>query len=98
MLILKLIQQLISALNSDGTPRQVAWGMALGAALGLTPLMNLHNLVLVAAAMLLNVPLPGFFLGWFAFVPLGFALDPLFNAVGSALLGSSSLRPMWTSW
>jgi len=98
MLILKLLQQLIKALNSDGTPGQVAAGMALGAALGLTPLMNLHNLVLLAAAMLLNVSLPGFFLGWVLFVPLGFALDPAFDALGRALLLAPALKPMWTVW
>jgi len=46
MLFLKFIQQLIGTLNSDGTPRQVAAGIALGAVFGLTPLINLHNLLL----------------------------------------------------
>ncbi|MSR07812.1 MAG: TIGR03546 family protein [Gemmatimonadetes bacterium] len=99
MLILKLIQQLIKTLNSDGTPGQVAFGMALGAALGLTPLMNLHNLLIVAFAMVLNVSMPGFFLGWALFIPLGFALDPAFDALGRALLlGTPALTAMWTAW
>ena len=98
MLLLKLIQQLIKTLNSDGTPGQVAAGMALGAALGLTPLLNLHNLVILALAMMLNVSMPGFFLGWALFVPLGFALDPAFDALGRALLLVPALRTMWTAW
>jgi len=53
MLPLKLLQQLVRTLNSDGTPGQVAAGIALGAAFGLTPL------------------------------PAGFALDPLFDAIGT---------------
>ena len=45
MLLLKLIQSLIKALHSEGTPGQLAAGLALGSILGLTPLWNLHNAV-----------------------------------------------------
>jgi uncharacterized protein (TIGR03546 family) len=96
MLFLKLLQQLVKALNSEGTPGQVAAGIALGAVFGLTPLLNLHNLVLFGCALILNVSMPGVFLGWMVFVPVGFALDPLFNALGSWLLGAAALRPLWT--
>lgn len=96
MLLLKLLQQLIKALNSDGTPGQVAAGITLGAALGLTPLLNLHNLIIVALAVILNVSVPGFMLGWALFVPLGFVLDPVFDAIGRALLLQvGTLRPVW---
>ena len=52
--LLKLIQSIIKTLHSAGTPGQVAAGMALGSALGLTPLMNLHNLVIFSLLVLLN--------------------------------------------
>jgi uncharacterized protein (TIGR03546 family) len=97
VLFLKLIQQIVKALNSDGTPGQVAAGMALGAVFGLTPLMNLHNLVLFGCALILNVSMPGVFLGWSLAVPVGFALDPLFDVVGSSLLGAAGLQGLWTS-
>jgi uncharacterized protein (TIGR03546 family) len=97
MLFLKFIQQLIGTLNSDGTPRQVAAGIALGAVFGLTPLMNLHNLVLFGFALILNLSMSGVFLGWAVFVPVGFALDPLFDAIGRALLGADALRGFWTT-
>ena len=97
MLILKLIQSLIKALNSDGTPGQVGAGIALGAVFGLTPLMSLHNLVLFLLAMILNVSFPGVMLGWAAFLPVGFLLDPVFDAVGRLLLlGVPALVPFWT--
>jgi uncharacterized protein (TIGR03546 family) len=97
MLLLKLLQQLVRALNSDGTPGQVAAGLALGAALGLTPLINLHNLVIFAVITLANVSFPGAMLGWAACVPLGFALDPVFDAVGRrVLLDAPALVPFWT--
>ena len=98
MLILGLLQSMVKALNSEGRPGQVAAGIALGACLGLTPLMNIHNLVVVLLAMILNVSLAGFSLGWTLFVPLGFVLDPLFHAIGEKLLGAPSLAPMWTSF
>jgi uncharacterized protein (TIGR03546 family) len=97
--LVKLIQAIVRSLNSEGTPRQVAAGIALGAALGLTPLMNLHNLVILAAGMLLNVSFPAFLLGWTLFVPIGFALDPLFHLIGRTLLvDTPALRPLWTAW
>lgn len=97
MILLKLLQSLISTLNSEGTPRQIAAGLALGAAFGLTPLVNLHNLVVLALAMVLNVSIGGVLLGWTLFTPLGFALDPVFDRIGSALLHAPALQGFWTS-
>ena len=75
--LLKLIQSIIKTLHSDGTPGQVAAGIALGSALGLTPLVNVHNLIVFALIVLLNVSFGGGMLGWALFVPLGFLLDPV---------------------
>jgi uncharacterized protein (TIGR03546 family) len=96
--LLKLIQSIIKTLHSAGTPGQVAAGMALGSALGLTPLVNVHNLIVFSLLVLLNVSFGGGMLGWMLFVPVGFLLDPLFHSVGLSLLESPSLRSMWTSW
>jgi len=97
VLFLKLLQSLVSTLNSEGTPRQIATGFAFGAALGLTPLVNVHNLVVLALACLLNVSFGAFLLGWTVFVPAGFALDPLFHVVGLALLQVPGLTGFWTA-
>jgi uncharacterized protein (TIGR03546 family) len=95
--LIKLIQSIIKTLHSAGTPGQVAAGMALGSALGLTPLMNLHNLIVLSLLVLLNVSFGGGMLGWALFVPVGFLLDPLFHAVGLQLLHAESLRGFWTT-
>jgi uncharacterized protein (TIGR03546 family) len=95
--LLKLIQSIIKTLHSEGTPGQVAAGMALGAALGLTPLMNVHNLLVFSLMLILNVSFGGGMLGWALFVPLGFILDPVFHAIGLQLLEAPSLRELWTS-
>lgn len=98
MLWLRLLQKLIRTLNSDGTPGQVATGIALGAAFGLTPLLNLHNLLILAVVVVFNVSLPAAMLGWLLFTPVGFLLDPAFDSVGFALLGGTSvLVPAWTA-
>ena len=97
--LLKVLQSLLKTLHSDGTPGQVAAGIALGAALGLTPLINVHNLVIVALILVLNVSFGGALLGWALFAPFGFLLDPVFDRVGRGLLlETPSLQPMWTSW
>ena len=97
LMLLKLLQQVVATLNSEETPRQVAAGMALGAVLGLTPLVNLHNLVMLGVIMVFNVSFPGAILGLALAIPVGFALDPLFDWLGRALLlGTPALVPLWT--
>ena len=95
--IVKLIQSLLGALHSEGTPGQLAAGIALGSIMGLTPLVNLHNAVVFALILLLNVSFAGGMLGWAVFVPVGFVLDPLFDWIGHQLLFAESLRSLWTS-
>jgi uncharacterized protein (TIGR03546 family) len=96
MLFLKFLQTLVKALNSDGTPGQVGMGMALGLAFGLTPLLSLHNVVVLAVAMLTTVSIPGVMLGWAIAVPLGFMFDPVFDRVGMAILLNDAFAPFFT--
>ena len=98
MLLLRLLQRLVRTLNSDGTPGQVALGIAMGSALGLTPLVNLHNLIIIGAVFLFNVSFPAAMLGWIAFAPIGFLFDPWFDGIGNALLAdATNLAPLWTT-
>jgi uncharacterized protein (TIGR03546 family) len=96
--VIKLLQSLFQTLHSEGSPRQVAAGIMLGAGIGLTPLMSAHNLVLFAAIVLLNVSFGGGMLGMALFTPVGFLLDPLFDKVGLVLLEAPGLRSLWTAW
>lgn len=95
MLLLKFLHTLVKALNSEGTPGQVAAGMALGLCFGLTPLLSMHNLVVLTVAMLTTVSFPGVMLGWAVAVPVGFMLDPLFDRIGLALLTNDALTPFF---
>jgi len=95
--LIKLMQSLIGALHSEGTPGQLAAGIALGSFLGLTPLVNIHNAVIFAALVLLNVSFAGGMLGWALFIPFGFLLDPLFDWIGHTVLFTPALTPLFTS-
>ena len=96
---LKLLQSLIKELHSGGTPLQIALGAALGAALGLTPIANVHNALIIALLLVLNVSFGAGMLAWGLFVPVGFLLDPLFDRIGHRLLVETpALTPLWTSW
>ncbi|HSJ64092.1 MAG TPA: TIGR03546 family protein [Gemmatimonadaceae bacterium] len=95
--LLKLLQSLVKTLHSDGTPHQIALGLALGAALGLTPVVNVHNAVVLVLLIMLNVSFGAGLLGWAVFTPIGFLLDPLFHRIGAALLlDTPGLQPLWT--
>jgi uncharacterized protein (TIGR03546 family) len=96
--LLKFLQSLAKTLHSDGTPTQIGLGVALGAALGLTPIASAHNLLVLLLLAVLNVSFGAGMLAWAIFVPVGFMLDPLFDRVGHWLLiDMTSLRPMWTT-
>jgi uncharacterized protein (TIGR03546 family) len=95
---LKLLRSLAKTLHSDGSPGQIAAGVALGAALGLTPIANVHNVVVLLLLAVLNVSFAAGLLAWGVFVPIGFMLDPLFDRVGHWLLvDTQGLRPLWTA-
>jgi uncharacterized protein (TIGR03546 family) len=97
--VLKLFRSLVKTLHSDGSPSQIAFGIALGAALGLTPIANAHNAMVLLLLAILNVSFAAGMLAWGVFVPIGFMLDPLFDRIGNWLLVDvASLRPLWTSW
>jgi uncharacterized protein (TIGR03546 family) len=96
--LIKFVQSLVRALNSEGTPGQVAAGMAMGAAVGLTPFINLHNVLVLSLVLLLNVSVPGAILGWFFCIPLGFVLDPVFDSIGQILLlDVPALSGLWST-
>ena len=97
--LLKLVRSLLKTLHSDGSPGQIAAGVALGAALGLTPIANAHYIVILLLLAVLNVSFAAGMLAWGLFVPIGFLLDPLFDRLGHwMLVDARALRPLWTAW
>ena len=53
MFALQILSKLVKVLRSAASPRQIAWGFALGTIWGFTPLFSLHNLVVLVLVMVL---------------------------------------------
>src|SRR5262245_418002 len=97
MLILaKYLANLLSILNSEISPRQVAAGFAWGIVIGLLPIKGLLPFVLLILAFIININLAAMGLATFWFKIFSFVIDPVANAVGHAVLTNDSLKPLFT--
>lgn len=90
MFIFKLIAKLVKALNSNDTPAQLGYGFALGMIIGLTPLMSLHNAVILFLLLALNVNLTMGIFSFLLFSAFAYLLDPVFHSFGYFLLADLS--------
>ena len=98
MIILKLLSKFIKVLRSAASPNQIAWGFALGAIMGLTPLWSLHNLIILILIIILKINFTSAIFSLLLFSLFAYLLDPLFHNFGyQALAGISALEPTWTS-
>lgn len=96
MIVLKLISKLIKALRSNASPVQLACGFVLGMILGMTPLWNFHNLIIVILIVILNVNISMAVLAFMVFSLFAYLLDPFFHTAGYWLLVDVGwLRPVW---
>ena len=95
--MLKTIAKFLKILNSDAEPGQISLGFAFAMIAGFTPLMSLHNLLVLLLILFLRVNLSSFLLGLALFPTLAFALDPLFHQIGLAILTLPALSDLWTA-
>jgi uncharacterized protein (TIGR03546 family) len=63
----------------------------------LTPLWNLHNLIVLLLVLILRVNLTTFILAWLGFSGIAYLLDPVLHAFGFHILTADALRGVWTS-
>lgn len=91
------LAKLLKALHSDASPWQLAFGIAFGMLIGLTPMMRLHNLVLLFIVLLFRVNLATFLLSFALFSIVGLLLDPLFAHWGASMLSASGMQQTWTA-
>ena len=92
------LAKLLKALHSDAGPWSLAFGIALGMIVGLTPLLKLHNLILFFIVLFFRVNLSTFLLSWGLFSIIAYLLDPLMIIIGESLLTNQSLLAMWTAF
>jgi len=95
--MLKLLAKLLKVLNSEAEPGQISLAICLGMIAGLTPLMSLHNIIVLFLALALRVNLSAFILGVAFFSGAAYALDPAFHAIGSRVLNAQSLEGSFTT-
>lgn len=95
--MIEMLAKLLKALNSESNPSQISLAFAMGMIVGFTPLMSMHNLVILFLACILRINFSGFILAVTAFSGIAYLLDPLFMQMGTALLIEESLHPFWTS-
>ena len=95
--MLRLIARLLSVLNSETHPGQISLGFCFAMVAGLTPLLSVHNLIVLLLVLILRVNLSAFLLGLAVFSGIAFLLDPIFHWNGMQVLTAPSLEGLWTS-
>lgn len=94
--MIKLLAKLLRVLNSETDPGQISLGLCFAMIVGLTPLVSVHNLFVVLLVFVLRVNLSAFLLGLALFTGFAYLLDPLFHALGLAILTAPALQEFWT--
>jgi|GEM_PF-283776 len=94
--MLTLLAKLFSALNSESSIRQIALAIVLGFIVGLSPLLTLHNIVILFFVMLIRIHLGSFILSVGFFSGLSYLLSPFIIMVGEWLLTSDGLVDLFT--
>jgi uncharacterized protein (TIGR03546 family) len=98
MFIIQFLAKLLKILRSAATPAQIAGGLMLGMVLGLTPLLTVHNLIVVILIIILNVNIAMALFSFGVFSGIAYLFDPLFHNLGYYLLVEvPSLHGLWTS-
>lgn len=94
--MLTLLAKLFSALNSESSIRQISLAIVLGFIVGLSPLLTLHNIIILFVVMFIRVHLGSFILSAGSFFGLSYLLSPMIVLVGEQLLTSSALNSVFT--
>ncbi len=96
MFLIKILRKFVKALGSNSSPNQLALGFSLGMILGLTPLFNIHNLLIIFIIAIIQVNISGVLLGFILFSSLAPLLDTLFIPFGNVILQAGSMEAFWT--
>lgn len=95
--MIRAAYKLIRIIGSETEPGQISLGFAFALIAGFTPLVSLHNLLVLFLILVLRVNLSAFLLGLAFFSGMAYLLDPLFHRIGLAILTAGSLEGLWTA-
>jgi len=96
--MLTILAKILKALNSEQSPTQIAAAVCLAVIVGFTPLLSLHNIIILCLVLLLRVNLSMFLVAWPMFTLLGLLITPITEAMGTSILHSRAMQPMWESF
>ncbi len=95
--MIRTVYKLVRIISSETEPGQISLGFAFALIAGFTPLVSLHNLLVLFLILVLRVNLSAFFFGLAFFSGVAYLLDPLFHRIGLAILTAGSLEGLWTA-
>jgi uncharacterized protein (DUF2062 family) len=87
----KVIRPILGLLQHGATPERLAWSLALGAAIGINPLLGSTTLVALAVAGAFRINVVASQISNHAVYPLELLLFPLWIKLGSMLFGTPGL-------
>lgn len=94
--MLTLLAKILSALNSESEPKQIAWAAAFALVAGFNSTFSLLAVVSYMMICFLRVNLAIFFATFVLFSGLSVLLAPVFHLLGDALLNNEGLTSFWT--
>ncbi|NPA12098.1 MAG: TIGR03545 family protein [Epsilonproteobacteria bacterium] len=87
--------KLLRELNSAKSEKFITLALILGLISAFLPFFNIFNLLILAAVLIIRIPLGLFMASWGFFSIIAAALDPVFAKIGYATLTSGALTPLW---
>ena len=94
---MRLLLKLIKAINSETDPAQISLGLCFGLVAGLTPIMSLHNLLVLLLVLIFRVNVSAFITSTLFFSGVAWVVDPYLSRIGLAVLEAGALEGLWTS-
>jgi len=95
MIIFKILMKFLKILNSEAEPWQIGAGFAIGLFLGITPLVSLHNILLIMLLLVVRVNITSALVSLGIFKAVSLATDPISDQIGRYLLGLDPLAGVW---
>ena len=93
----KLIFKVIKVIQSDDSPKQLAWGVAYGSLLGMVPGFSIYHIILFLGVYLFSVNVGMTLLSYSLFKLIAVFVSRYVHLVGVKLLiDSDGLQPFWT--
>lgn len=94
--IFRVYKLFLRTLRGEDSPKQIAFGIAIGMAVGLIPKDNLIAIILATVVMATRINMFSAILSGFAFAWVGFMVDPVLHRLGAIILTADLLNPVWT--